>query len=198
ESLMDEILHLARVYRNSGIRALENGLEDIEDDFLKFGANLVINNYNEKTIREIMERQMSARIINQSFSQNALKTLARLMPSLGLAGTVVSLIKMFKDFNSVETLAPLMAVALMSTFYGVVLANLAALPLCAKLKEDSIKSASLMIIAIEGIAAVSNMEHPMRIEQRLNGYEQTKDISLSVEAQSAFAGQTVQADGGIR
>ncbi|WP_420265135.1 motility protein A [Candidatus Magnetominusculus dajiuhuensis] len=201
ESLIEEILHIARINRNSGIRALERGLDEIGDDFLKFGANLIVNNYNEKTIREIMEREMASRIINQSFSQNVLKTLARLMPSLGLAGTVVSLIKMFKDFSSVETLAPLMAVALMSTFYGVVLANLAALPLCAKLKEGSIRSGSLMIIAIEGISAISNMEHPLKIEERLTGYEQTSDASLLTMSHKAFSGRnykTVPAGGSIR
>ncbi|MBF0554527.1 MAG: MotA/TolQ/ExbB proton channel family protein [Nitrospirae bacterium] len=201
ESLIEEILHIARINRTSGIRALERSLDEIEDDFLKFGANLIVNNYNEKTIRDIMERDMASRIINQSFSQNVLKTLARLMPSLGLAGTVVSLIKMFKDFGSVETLAPLMAVALMSTFYGVVLANLAALPLCAKLKECSIKSGSLMIIAIEGISAISNMEHPLKIEERLTGYEQTRDASLLTMPQKAFSGRnykTVQAGGSVR
>ncbi|MBF0488190.1 MAG: MotA/TolQ/ExbB proton channel family protein [Nitrospirae bacterium] len=201
ESLIEEILHIARINRNSGIRALERGLDEIRDDFLKFGANLIVNNYNEKTIREIMEREMASRIVNQSFSQNVLKTLARLMPSLGLAGTVVSLIKMFKDFSSVETLAPLMAVALMSTFYGVVLANLAALPLCAKLKESSIRAGSLMIVAIEGISAISNMEHPLKIEERLTGYEQTGDVSLLTMPHKAFSGRnykTVPAGGSIR
>ncbi|MBF0459493.1 MAG: MotA/TolQ/ExbB proton channel family protein [Nitrospirae bacterium] len=199
ESLIEEILHIARINRSYGVRALEKNLDEIEDDFLKFGVNLVVNNYSETSIKEILEREMTARIINQSFSQNVLKTLARLMPSLGLAGTVVSLIKMFKDFNTVETLAPLMAVALMSTFYGVVLANLAALPLCAKLKEGSIRSGSLMIIAIEGIAAISNMEHPLKIEERLTGYDQ--DAALLNIPPRVFAGRnykTAQAGGSIR
>jgi chemotaxis protein MotA len=200
-SLIEEIIHLARINRNSGIRALEKSVDDIGDDFLKFGANLIISNYNEKTIREIMEREMASRIINQNFSQNVLKTLARLMPSLGLAGTVVSLIKMFKDFNSVETLAPLMAVALMSTFYGVVLANLAALPICAKLKEDSIKSESLMIMAIEGVAAIWNIEHPIKIEERLTGYEPAKDTTPLKAPQRVFSGRnykTLPVGGSIR
>ncbi|MEO5361861.1 MAG: MotA/TolQ/ExbB proton channel family protein [Nitrospirota bacterium] len=198
ESLIEEILRLARINRNSGIRSFEKSIDTIENDFLRFGANLIVNNYNEKTIKEIMEREMASRIINQTFSQNVLRTLARLMPSLGLAGTVVTLIKMFKDFNSVETLAPLMAVALMSTFYGVVLANLAALPLCAKLKEDSIKSGSLMIIAIEGIAAVCNIEHPTKIKERLTGYE--REAALLNAPQPTFLGRrykTAQA-GGVR
>ncbi|MBF0517340.1 MAG: MotA/TolQ/ExbB proton channel family protein [Nitrospirae bacterium] len=201
ESLIEEILEMARINRNAGIRAFEKAIDDIKDDFLKFGANLIVNNYSEKQIKEIMERQMTAIIINQSFSQNVLRTLARLMPSLGLAGTVVSLIKMFKDFGSVETLAPLMAVALMSTFYGVVLANMAALPLCAKLREKSIKSGSMMIIAIEGISAICNVEHPLKIEERLRGFEETAEASLlSMPAKRVFLGRKYNAvhAGGIR
>ncbi|MBF0320605.1 MAG: MotA/TolQ/ExbB proton channel family protein [Nitrospirae bacterium] len=199
ESLIEEILQLAQINRNSGIRTLEKNIDEIEDDFLRFGTNLIISNYNEKTIKEVMEREMASRIINQNFSQNVLKTLARLMPSLGLAGTVVSLIKMFKDFNSVETLAPLMAVALMSTFYGVVLANLIALPICAKLREDSIRSESLMIMAIEGVTAIRNIEHPMKVEERLKGYEQANDTSIV--PQRAFLGRnykTLPAGSNIR
>jgi chemotaxis protein MotA len=72
--------------------------------------------------------------------------------------------------QSVESLAPLMGLAMMSTFYGVIIANLIMLPLCAKLKERVLLSEALMHITIEGVEAINNMEHPLRIEERLSGY----------------------------
>jgi chemotaxis protein MotA len=160
----------------TNIRNLENKMKGIDDDFLRLGLKLLINNYGGREIKNIMEREMIHRIINRSFSQNLLKTVARLTPSFGLAGTVISLIKMFKHLETIDAIAPMMAVALMSTFYGVIIANLVMLPLCAKLKEKAIESEAIMNITIEGILAINNMEHPLKIEERIGGCREHKTI----------------------
>lgn len=174
-----DILEVARIYRRTDIRGLENRMKTLKDDFLKLGVSLLINHQSNENIRNTMEREMMIRIMNDNFSQNVLKTVARLTPSFGLAGTVISLIKMFKDMQSVNAIAPLMAVAMMSTFYGVIISNLFMLPLCAKLKERAILSEALMHITIEGIEAINNMEHPLRIEERINGCYNTEDMCPS-------------------
>ncbi|MBI5664052.1 MAG: MotA/TolQ/ExbB proton channel family protein [Nitrospirae bacterium] len=153
----------------TNIRNVENKIKGIDDDFLRLGAKLLINNYGGRDIKNIMEREMTIRLVERNFSQNLLKTIARLTPSFGLAGTVISLIKMFKHMESVDTIAPMMAVALMSTFYGVIISNLIMLPFCAKLKEQAIEAELTMNIAIEGILAINNMEHPLKIEERIRG-----------------------------
>jgi len=168
-SVIKDILDISRSYMKTNIRNLENKIKSIDDDFLRLGAKLLINNYAGHDIKNILEREMTIRIVNRNFSQNLLKTMARLTPSFGLAGTVISLIKMFKHMESVDAIAPMMAVALMSTFYGVIISNLIMLPLCAKLKEQAIESELIMNIAIEGILAINNMEHPLRIEERIRG-----------------------------
>jgi len=178
EDVARDILEVARIYRRTDIRGLENRIKTLKDDFLKLGVGLLINHKSNENIRDVMEREMMLRIMNDNFSQNVLKTVARLTPSFGLAGTVISLIKMFKDMQSVDAIAPPMAVAMMSTFYGVVISNLIMLPLCAKLKERSVLSEALMHITIEGIEAINNMEHPLRIEEKINGYYDTGDICL--------------------
>jgi chemotaxis protein MotA len=179
EELVKEILEAGRIYRRSDIRGLENRMKAMKDDFLKLGVSLLINHKSNEDIRNIMEREMMIRIMNDNFSQNVLKTVARLTPSFGLAGTVISLIKMFKDMQSIDAIAPLMAVAMMSTFYGVIISNLFMLPLCAKLKERAILSEALMHITIEGVEAINNLEHPLKIEERLNGYCDTGDVCVS-------------------
>ncbi len=169
DSVVKDILDISRTYMKTNIRNLENKIHSIDDDFLRLGAKLLINNYSGHDIKNILEREMTIRIVNRNFSQNLLKTIARLTPSFGLAGTVISLIKMFKHMDSVDTIAPMMAVALMSTFYGVIISNLIMLPLCAKLKEQAIESELIMNITIEGILAINNMEHPLKIEERIRG-----------------------------
>lgn len=169
DSVVKDILDISRMYLKTNIRNLENKIKSIDDDFLRLGAKLLINNYPGHDIKNILEREMTIRLVNRNFSQNLLKTIARLTPSFGLAGTVISLIKMFKHMESVDAIAPMMAVALMSTFYGVIISNLIMLPLSAKLKEQSIESELTMNITIEGLLSISNMEHTLKIEERIRG-----------------------------
>jgi chemotaxis protein MotA len=169
DALIGSIIEVSRMWRKSNIRDLEGRIQHIDNDFLGLGIKLLINNYEDREIIHIMRREMRDRMIRYSFSRNLLKTVARLTPSFGLAGTVISLIKMFRHLESIDSLAPVMAVALMSTFYGVIIANLFMMPLCAKLKEGSIEAEGLMAITIEGILAVKAMEHPLKIEERLKG-----------------------------
>jgi len=172
EDVIRDILMVSRMYRKTTVRSLENKVEEANDGFLKLGVNLLLNDHEKKEIMGIMEREMIHRMTNYSFSQNVLKTIARLTPSLGLAGTVISLIKMFKHLESIDTIAPLMAVALMSTFYGIIIANLFMLPLCAKVKEKAIGSEFVMSLTIEGILSIKNGDHPLRIEEKLRGIQE--------------------------
>ena len=168
-SLLKEILLMAGIYKRGNIREIERKQAEIGDDFFRMGMYLLINQHPLDEIKNVLEREMALRIVNQNLSQNILKTLARLTPALGLAGTIISLIKMFDHFQSIETMTPIMAVALMSTFYGVIISNLIMLPLSSKLKEKAILSESLMAMTIEGLAAISEKEHPLKIEEKLAG-----------------------------
>ncbi|MCI4626430.1 MAG: MotA/TolQ/ExbB proton channel family protein [Candidatus Magnetoovum sp. WYHC-5] len=171
EDLLQEILSLAVIHRKEGIRSLEKAVSTIKDNYLRFGVNLIIHNHKDSEIRNMMEREMAIKVVNSNFSLDILRSLSKLTPALGLAGTVISLIKMFKHFNTVEEVLPLMAVALMSTFYGVIISNVIVLPLYAKIKGKSIMSEALMNITIEGVISISNKENPIVIEDKLAGYD---------------------------
>ena len=170
EETISNILDVARMYRKTDVRSIENRMSTVDDHFLKMGVNLLINNHSDAEIKNTMEREVMLKVINSNFSQNVIKTIARLTPSFGLAGTVISLIKMFNHLDSIDSIAPMMAVALMSTFYGVIIANLFMMPLNAKLKERAILSEASMNLTIEGILMIKQMEHPLRIEEKLGGY----------------------------
>jgi chemotaxis protein MotA len=171
-----EILEIAREHRKGDLRKLEKIMMTTADPFLKLGVSLLVNRYRKEEIRKTMERDMAGKVVSLNLSQNVLMTMARLTPSFGLAGTVLSLIKIFKHFSSFETIIPVMAIALMSTFYGVVLSNLILLPLSAKMKERAIMSEELMQIAMAGIMEVGRGEHPLKIEEKLLGYDAGTDV----------------------
>ncbi|MBF0505553.1 MAG: MotA/TolQ/ExbB proton channel family protein [Nitrospirae bacterium] len=169
EDITQEIVRIARMHRKSELRKLEASISDTKDAFLKIGINMLLNGYKSEEIRNTMEREMATRIIDLNLSQNVLMTMARLTPSFGLAGTVISLIKIFRHFQSFETVIPIMAIALMSTFYGVFLSNLILLPLSAKIKERAILCEELMQMTVEGIVEINKGEYPLKIEEKLLG-----------------------------
>ncbi len=183
EELVREVVDVARLYRKTDIRGLEERMNKLQDDFLRLGVGLLISNQKSEQIRSVMERELAMKVMHRNLSMNVLKTVSRLTPSFGLAGTVISLIRMFRGMQSVESLAPLMGLAMMSTFYGVIIANLLMLPLCAKLKERVLLSEALMHIIIEGVEAINNMEHPLRIEERLSGHAEAGEPDPAGAAQ---------------
>jgi len=178
-TVLKDILMVAGIYKRGHIRELERRQPEIKNNFFRLGIHLLINQHPIEEIKNVLEREMADQIVNHNLSQNILKTLARLTPALGLAGTIISLIKMFDHFQSVETMTPMMAVALMATFYGVIISNLIMLPLSAKLKEKAILNESLMTMTIEGLISISEREHPLRIEEKLAGACGLKETQAS-------------------
>jgi len=170
DALVGDLTGMARAQQRADIRSMERKIRAIKDDFLQFGLDLLINNHKEEDIRQSMEREMAVRLTHYHFSQNVLHTMARLTPAFGLVGTVLSLIRMFSTAQSFDALAPLMASALMSTLYGVVISNLFMLPLSVRVADRAASSEILMNITMEGILAMHGGQHPMMIEERFKGY----------------------------
>ncbi|HIJ59342.1 MAG TPA: hypothetical protein HPP56_01815 [Nitrospirae bacterium] len=169
EKTIENILTISRLYKKSEIKSIERISKCIDDSFLRLGINLLINYHRYDDIKNIMERELYKKLLSLQSHQNILKTAARLAPSFGLAGTVISLIKMFGNMTTAESMMPMMAVALMSTFYGVILSNLIFLPLASKLKEIADSIEENMYLIIEGIRAIYDGEHTMKIEERICG-----------------------------
>src|SRR5512139_2439250 len=167
-SLVRQITSAAKNLRRGDIRALERRIAETEDDFLRFGLSLLLNRHEAEDIQVSMERELAARMLQYHATQNVLKTGARLAPAFGLIGTILMLIRMFAEVHSFQALSPLMAGALMSTLYGVIVANLFMLPLAARVQDKAIASEMLLGITVEGILAVHSGDHPFKIEEKLN------------------------------
>lgn len=182
--LLKDILLMARMYKKGNIREMERRQAEVKDEFFRLGIQLLINQHPMEAIRNVLERETAERTVNYHLSQNILKTLAKLTPALGLAGTIISLIKMFDQFQSIETITPMMAVALMSTFYGVIISNLIMLPLSSKLKERAILNETMMEMGLEGLMAISRGEHPLKIEEKLAGLCPLPEIPAPVSGKS--------------
>ncbi len=168
--LLSEILSLSRIYRLKGPASLEKAAEEVNNPFLRFGATLVAEGYDRWSLLAALNRQKGMLEGQRRSQVRLLSTLVRLAPSLGMAGTVVSLMQVMQDLGSSQ-IGPSMTLALSSTLYGILLANLVFLPMASKIEELSRHEAEQCGVVIEAVMGIHEGLHPLRIAERLNAYE---------------------------
>ena len=163
----DTIVSLARAYRKGGIRVLEQMGEKLPDGHLRTAVGLIAFNYTKVEIEYILQKE--ARVIYSQYeaSDKIICSMARLAPALGLTGTIISLIRTFGHITDTGGLVGYMGIALLSTFYGVVFANLCFIPLSNKLREYMDQEAIRLDLIQEGIIDVYDQENPRAMEYKL-------------------------------
>ncbi len=169
--LLSDVLRLARVYRMHGPVALEKAIANVKDDFLRFGVILVAEGYERMDLYTALEREHRVRCAIDLGPIRMFRTLARLSPALGMAGTVISLMKVMQDLGQVDFIGNSLGLALSSTLYGILLANLFFLPIMLKIERLAEKRAAMRIMLTEAVMALHKGEHPLRIAERLNSFD---------------------------
>jgi chemotaxis protein MotA len=134
---------------------------------IKTGVELIAYHYNRDKIDQIMHKEALCIYGQYETAHKILTNMARLAPALGLAGTIVNLIRIFDHIQDPQSLIGYMAIALLSTFYGVVLANLCFVPLGNKLREFMDQDELRMELIEEGILDLYDQEHPNAIKYKL-------------------------------
>jgi chemotaxis protein MotA len=167
ESTIQTIVHLARISRKKDVRLLEQEVNHLPPGLLRIGVELISYQYTRDNIEQIMCREAAATYNQYATSHKILHSMARLAPALGLAGTIVGLIRIFGQIDNPQNLIGHMAVALLCTFYGVILANLCFVPLSNKLKEFMDQEELRMEAIQEGILDLYDHEHPLALRYKL-------------------------------
>jgi chemotaxis protein MotA len=170
QNVIDKFLDFSNISRKEGMLALENSLADIEDNFLTKGLQLAIDGMQPEAIREIMEIEIDYLQERHRFGAEILDTMATFFPAMGMIGTLIGLVQMLQTMDDPSTIGPAMAVALLTTFYGAVAANLVCLPMAGKLRKRSKEEALIKEMVIAGIIAIANGENPRIIEQKLHSF----------------------------
>lgn len=170
EELLYTFTRLSEVKRGQGARALETAAQESGNIFLRMGVGMVADNHDRHEIRQRLEQELDLFITKRESEVAVLSLMGRLAPAFGLAGTVFGLIKMLHGLSDPNTVAAAMSVALLTTFYGIMLANLIVLPLERKLREKIRQDAVGMTIIIEGIMGLALDENKVAIATRLRSY----------------------------
>jgi chemotaxis protein MotA len=161
------LVQLARVQKRGGIRALEREGEKLPAGLVHTGVGLIAYNFSRENVEQILHKEALFTCSQYETAYKILCSMAKLAPAMGLAGTVVNLIRTFGHINAPQNLIGYMGIALLSTFYGVVLANICFVPLSNKLHEFMDQDLLRMDMVKEGILDIYDEEAPRAIQYKL-------------------------------
>ncbi|MFO7726779.1 MAG: motility protein A [Desulfonatronovibrio sp.] len=168
--IIEQFMDYANKARREGILSLEPILKDIDDQYLKKGLQLTVDGLEPQTIQEIMETEISYLEERHETGSEILGVMGAFAPAMGMIGTVIGLVQMLQSLDDPSAIGPAMAVALITTFYGAILANLLFNPMAGKLKTRSKEEILGKEMMLEGILCISKGENPRIIEEKLNSY----------------------------
>ncbi len=176
------MVSFAEKARREGLLALEDDLQELDDEFLRKGIQLVVDGTDPELVEQIMRTELEQIDQRHGFGNGAMLHMAGLFPSLGMIGTLIGLIVALAHLDDPDALGPAMAVALLTTFYGAVMANALCAPIGERLSiknEEEILQKELMI---EGVLAIQAGENPRIVEEKLKAFLPASQV-MSEEAE---------------
>ena len=168
DELIEKIVELADMARKSGLLALEGA--EITDPFMKKGIGLLVDGHDGDVVRSILEKDAGMASERHQLGASVFKTMADVAPAMGMIGTLVGLVAMLSNMDDPKSIGPAMAVALLTTLYGAIMANMVGIPIADKLKMcDEVEKVSKKLV-IDGLLGIQAGQNPRVIEQVLHGY----------------------------
>jgi chemotaxis protein MotA len=156
--------------RRDGILALETVTKDLPDKFLSKGIQLAVDGLEPRAITDILEKEIEYIEERHGKGSETFLTMGTISPSMGLIGTLVGLVQMLQNLSDPSSIGPAMAVALLTTFYGAILANMLFIPVAGKLKARNKEEILGMRLMLEGILSISTGDNPRTLEAKLEAF----------------------------
>ena len=170
EELIARLVHFSGIARREGVLTLEQHLDPDEDAFFSRGIRLVIDGLSAELIKDILVTDVNCMRERHASSRAILTTLGTYAPAFGMTGTLLGLVQMLSNLADPSQIGSGMAVAMLTTLYGVVLAYAIFLPAAGKLSVCTAREVFQKEIVIEGVLSIQAGENPRITEQRLKSY----------------------------
>ena len=187
-SVIQKIIDLANVARKEGLLSLEEAAGELDDAFLQKGIMLIVDGTDPELVRAIMETELVNIDTRHRGKIGFWENLGAMGPAWGMIGTLIGLVNMLQNMDDPSSIGPSMAVALLTTLYGSLLANWICAPVAAKLKLRNDEEIQTKEIMIEGLLSIQAGENPRVIEEKLKSF-------LSPKAKAAMEAQGGDLDG---
>jgi chemotaxis protein MotA len=168
--LIETLVGLAETARRDGLLALESKAQEIRDPFVTLGIQLSVDGTRAEIVEEILRTEMDALDSRHREAKKILELVGRCGPAFGMIATLLGLILMLGNLDNPDTIGPSMAVALIGTLYGAVMANLICIPLGEKLSYLNHEELLLKQIALKGVLSIQAGDNPRIVRQKLDTF----------------------------
>lgn len=184
--LIKQLVQFAEIARRDGILSLENAIKEAKDEFLVSGIQMAVDGTDPELIEVIMESELQAIADRHANGKALFDNIGRFAPAFGMIGTLVGLVKMLQAMEDPSKIGAGMAVALLTTMYGALLANLVALPIAEKLGKRSADELMVKSVIVRGVMAIQSGDNPRVVEQKLKTFLPVS-LRSSLEDEAAAA-----------
>ena len=168
EVLIEKIVELADAARKGGLLSLESA--EIPNEFMQKGINLLVDGHDGEVVKNILNKEVKMSSDRHTITATLFKSLGDVAPAMGMIGTLIGLVAMLSNMDDPKSIGPAMAIALLTTLYGAIIANMVAIPISDKclLRNEEEKLTNNLII--DGLLSIQSGINPRVIEQALLGY----------------------------
>jgi chemotaxis protein MotA len=173
EEIMEKMISLAKLAKESGLIALEN--EKPDDEFSAKAFQYLADGFEETRIAELMKKDINLTIQRHTIGQKVFKGMGSSAPAFGMIGTLIGLVQMLANMSNPQSIGPAMAVALLTTLYGALLANLIFLPLADKLALRSQQEQEIKNLILDGVLGISRGLAGLILQETLSVHLAPKD-----------------------
>ncbi len=191
-ALTANIVRWATINASDGLRSLEKEIKKEKNEIVHFGIELVLSGYNGDEVRYMMNHAVQAQFQRRAARFNILKNMGAMTPAFGMIGTLVGLVVMLDSLvDNPEGVGPGLAVALITTLYGVLFARLLFIPAATKLQQQYEIQMFVNYLSTEALIMIADNAKPSKVADRINSF---LDPVLHINSQ----GQLVRAKKGKR
>ena len=169
---IDELVAMAQLWMNTDVRKVEAELKKVSNPFLRTGVQLIIDNTPEDQIIELLQWRVARLRAREQAEAQMFRVMATFAPAFGMLGTLVGLINLMSVLGdgSIQVIGQQLAIGLMTTFYGILLANLVCKPIALKLERRTARRVESMNMVLQGIAMMCEKRGPAVVRETLNSF----------------------------
>ena len=168
EEVIDKIVEIAAKARREGFLSLKDETTGGKIPLLDLGLGLLADGADSQTIKEILESSLSSQIESLSTQERVWRDFGVYTPMFGMMGTIIGLVLMLRGLTDPSTIGPAMALALLTTFYGILLAGILALPIAGKIRNYTMRFEYINTLIIEGIISIQQGDNSQIVREKLN------------------------------
>lgn len=183
QASIEELVEIASIARKEGILGIEG--REVSSPFLGQGIQMLVDGQDGNTIKQLLNKERLMTLEHNRSGAKVFTAMADVAPAMGMIGTLIGLVQMLSNMEDPKSIGPAMAVALLTTLYGAMIATMIATPIADKLSLRMTEEARMQSLYIDALVAIQEGTNPRIIEQMLSSYLSPKERARNGDAETA-------------